>query len=909
MPMDNVAQLNSMLAGRYVIERELGRGGMATVYLAHDLRHQRPVAVKVLDPELGAVLGAERFLAEIRVTATLQHPNLLPLFDSGDADGRLYYVMPYVEGETLRRRLDRERQLPVDEAVRIAVSIAGALDYAHRHGVIHRDLKPENVLLHEGQPLVADFGIALAVSNAGGQRVTQTGLSLGTPQYMSPEQATGDRVIDGRSDVYSLGAVLYEMLTGDPPHFAGTAQAVVAKVLTEAAPDVRALRPTTPPSVAASVARALEKLPADRFATGRELAESLTQPSEAWTRDTTAPSSGGRTAPRVRGLRGRRENRLFLALAGCAALGAAAAIGEGTWIATHPDTPARQAVRFELMLGDAHIANTSYPVIAISPDGRQIALAATVGGARRLYIRSLDNLTPRPVAGTEDGTQPIFSPDGKWLAFISQDRLRKVLVDGGPVVTLTDSGAVHAGGGSTWSASGVIVATGRDASSGRTGLVAVPEAGGAAQLVSADAASALDASPRPASGAMPTIAHLPLALPDGEHVLYSIAVQHGDHGDTRIAVMSLRTRRTTWLDLRGTMPLGVTEGMLVYVAASGTIMAVPFNERESRVTGTPTPLVEHVYVSANNGAARAALSTSGSLVFQRAPEGQLVLADTRRGARLLLPQLRGYESPRFSPDGKRVVVAVQDGVQRDLWIADVASGMVTRLTSGLPGASPVWTPDGRRIAFSTTRRAPPGFWWAPSDASAPAEPFLVTGAVVQFGGVFTPDGRIFIYTASDLPSRRIELLYRRVDGTDTTTHTLVSDGFFNTAPTLSPDGRWLAYASNVSGAVQVYVRPFPGPGPRVQVSVDGGGSPVWSRDGTQIFYAGTKQLLSAVVVTSPTFAVTSRRVVFDGGYAFEGFDVSPDGTQFLLLKSSASGSPIVMVHDWVAELRARRTGR
>src|ERR1041385_8033451 len=215
---------------------------MATVYLARDTRHHRPVAVKVLSPELGAVLGVERFLSEIQVTANLQHPNLLPLFDSGQANGLLFYVMPYIEGESLRARLKREKQLPIDAAVQIATSVASALDYAHRHGVIHRDLKPENILLHEGQPVVADFGIALAVSNAGGSRITQTGLSLGTPQYMSPEQATGDRVIDGRTDIYSLAAMLYEMLTGDPPYAGSSAQAVIARVLTEPPRSVRTLR-------------------------------------------------------------------------------------------------------------------------------------------------------------------------------------------------------------------------------------------------------------------------------------------------------------------------------------------------------------------------------------------------------------------------------------------------------------------------------------------------------------------------------------------------------------------------------------------------------------------------------------------------------------------------------------------
>src|SRR3954453_23806777 len=267
------ATLQSALADRYRIERELGQGGMATVYLAHDLKHERKVAIKVLRPELAAVLGAERFLAEIRVTANLQHPNLLPLFDSGEAGNQsdgpagrfLYYVMPYVEGETLRARLERERQLPVEETVRLVGLLGNALAYAHAHGVIHRDLKPENILLQSGQPVIADFGIALAVAQAGGPRVTETGLSVGTPNYMSPEQAAAERVIDARSDQYALAAVTYEMLSGEPPHTGPTAQAVIARLMTEQVRSLRATRPGVPVEVDRAVARALAKSPADRF--------------------------------------------------------------------------------------------------------------------------------------------------------------------------------------------------------------------------------------------------------------------------------------------------------------------------------------------------------------------------------------------------------------------------------------------------------------------------------------------------------------------------------------------------------------------------------------------------------------------------------------------------------------------
>src|SRR5687768_5464225 len=273
--MDGVARLTAALADRYRIERELGQGGMATVYAAYDVRHRRKVAIKVLKPELAAVLGAERFVQEITTTAALQHPHILPLFDSGEADGFLYYVMPFIDGDTLRAKLDRETQLGIEESVRVATAVADAADYAHWHGVIHRDIKPENILLHDGRPVVADFGIALAVSAAAGGRMTETGLSLGTPHYMSPEQATAEKELTGRSDIYSLASVLYEMLTGDPPHVGASAQQIIMKIVTEEAAPVTALRKSVPPSVSAAIAKALEKLPADRFESAAAFARAL----------------------------------------------------------------------------------------------------------------------------------------------------------------------------------------------------------------------------------------------------------------------------------------------------------------------------------------------------------------------------------------------------------------------------------------------------------------------------------------------------------------------------------------------------------------------------------------------------------------------------------------------------------
>ena len=397
---------------------------MATVYLARDVKHDRRVALKVLDPELGAVLGAERFLSEIRVTANLQHPNLLPLFDSGQADGLLYYVMPYVEGESLRARLDREKQLPVDEAVRIAAAVANALDYAHQHGVVHRDLKPENILLQHGQPVVADFGIALAVSNAGGARVTQTGLSLGTPQYMSPEQATGDRAIDGRTDIYSLGAVTYEMLAGEPPHSGTSAQAIIAKLMTTEPQPLRTLRPSVPPNVAMAVEHALAKLPADRFGSAKTFAEALIDP-----RFTTTVHSAA-TAPLARRRRG-----VELSLGAIAVVSLLAA----AWAWTRP-AATQPAARYDIDLDSTErlIQTGRWGRVAISPDGSTIVY---VGGPKNgLMIRRRDELHARQIPGTENAGSPFFSPDGKRLGFFQlASRLMIVGLDGNPPVFVTDS--------------------------------------------------------------------------------------------------------------------------------------------------------------------------------------------------------------------------------------------------------------------------------------------------------------------------------------------------------------------------------------------------------------------------------------------------------------------------------------
>jgi serine/threonine-protein kinase len=443
---DPEVRLTTALSDRYEIEGELGHGGMAIVYLANDVKHDRKVALKVLRPELAAVIGAERFLQEIKVTANLQHPHILPLHDSGEADSFLFYVMPYVQGESLRDLLDREKQLGIEEAVTFTTQIASALDYAHRHDVIHRDIKPENILIHDGQALVADFGIALAVSHAGATRMTETGLSIGTPQYMSPEQAMGDREIDARSDVYSLGAVLYEMLTGDPPYTGSTAQAIVAKVITEKATPVSVTRDTVPDHVASAVDTALAKLPADRFHTAAEFSQALAGRGPM----VVSASSAGRLevphAPTA------KPTRVAWAVAGVMTLVAGLLAittlrGSGSG--------AQAPVHATLQLTPPVYLGTRKP--AFSADGQLLVLEGVVDGQSQILARRLDEDAFHLIPGTEQGGNPFLSPDGAWVGFTSgrDGKLMKVRVTGGSPVELAEAQF----GGGDWGADGTIVYT------------------------------------------------------------------------------------------------------------------------------------------------------------------------------------------------------------------------------------------------------------------------------------------------------------------------------------------------------------------------------------------------------------------------------------------------------------------
>ena len=874
--MSAIESLNAALTGRYEIEREAGAGGMATVYLARDLRHDRRVALKVLHPDLAAALGAERFLAEIRTTANLQHPHILPLHDSGEAGGFLFYVMPFVEGETLRLRLAREQQLPLDDALRIARETLSALDYAHRHGVVHRDIKPENILLHDGSALVADFGIALAVTAAGGQRMTQTGLSLGTPQYMSPEQAMGERTVDGRSDIYATGAVLYEMLTGEPPFSGATVQAIVAKVMTERPTPPSTVRGTVPPAVETALLKALAKLPADRFATAAQFADALSS-------TTPASPKHAYVAPGDR-----RWRRIAIGTA----VAAVGLLVTTVAVSLRPVPPERLE-QFEFPIATEQFPlnrfGTDAPFV-LSRDGARIAYLKGAGGGTQVWVRDLSSLAPRPVPGTEGALNVALSPDGESVAFTSNGVLKRVPLRGGSALTLVAANAQSP----TWADDGHVYFTAPRFSGTESALL---------RRVAAD------------GGKVDTLARLPgrefseaSPLPGGRGLLVRI---YTSAREGRIAVVSLPDNKVHEL-FDGMRAKYSNTGHIVYVTPDDALNAVPFDVKRFAVTGPPialdesgtrTPIVTGVSVSETGALLYGVGARRDNEMVWVSRDGHAQSVDTSMHGDV------GY--PTLSPDGTRVAYHFDQGV----WIRNLAQGTAFKLTAEF-GNYPAWTSDGLAVSYYTQDST--GFRLAlkRADGSAQAR-LLFTDRLNLVESLWTPDGRSLIIRSAANTAGAGDIYVSRA-AADSTPTPILHSAFNDAEPAISPDGQWLAYVANESGRYEVYVVPFPSTASaRWSVSTRGGTEPLWSRAGDELFYRdAASNMVSVRVRTTPTFTIGASKVLFPSSsyISFSGhhqYSVSADGRRFLMVRQyGVAQSPrLVLVKNWVTQLQTRNASR
>ncbi len=875
MTPERADRLTAALTGRYTIERELGQGGMATVYLARDLRHDRKVALKVLRPELAAVIGADRFLQEIRVTAGLQHPHILPLHDSGEIDHVLYYVMPYVEGESLRDRLKRERQLGIEDAVRIATEVAAALAYAHGRGVIHRDIKPENILLASGAAVVADFGIARAVTAAGGGRLTETGLSLGTPQYMSPEQATADRELDGRSDVYALGCVLYEMLTGEPPYTGPTTQSVIAKLLTEAPRPVLAGRPTVPPHVAAAVHKSLARLPADRFRGAAEFAEALVEGGKTqWRNGATTPAL---PTPAYR-------SRRAPLIAGAGMLLLATALALWSLLRTPPEAPA-PLVRSVLKLPAGLRVQTLLTGVplALSPD----ATTLVYGGTQQLFVRRLDQLDPVQLPNTQYGSQPFFSPDGQHVGFVAEGSLKRVALSGSPAVTLCPAQGLS---GATWGSREMIVFS----AGGK--LFQVPASGGTASpVVLADSAGG-------------GILRWPEFLPDGKRIL----VTAGYVPSLATVIVELETGRVTPVPGAGTNARYIEPASLLSFGSDGSGMVMPFDWRRGQATGPATPMLEGMSMGLQ-GVAKFATSRNGWAVYvpTASSRRRLALVDRRGAQTILAAEARPFSDPRFSPDGQQVAVTSLGpggGLAGDIWIFHLRQATLSRLTFEGRQQFPEWSPDGRRVIFAGLAGSG-AMHWIPSAGGEMDSLHQSPGALI-FEGILTRDQRTIVYRLGGIPG---DLYYVRRDSL-AAPHALVASPFDERSPALSPNDRWLAYVSNETGRDEIYVRPFPGAGGRWLVSAAGGTEPRWRRDGLELFYRNADTLFAVQVRAQPEFVVGQRAALFTGDYLTNPrhatYDVHPNGNQFVFITGDPDDAgELILVQNLLSTVFNRGGGK
>jgi eukaryotic-like serine/threonine-protein kinase len=881
--------------GPYEILSAIGAGGMGEVYKARDTRLDRIVAIKVLPTHLAERTELrERFEREAKTIASLNHPHICTLYDTGHQDGTEFLVMEYIEGETLAQRLAKG-SLPLQQVLQYAMEISDALDKAHRKGITHRDLKPGNIMLTKSGIKLLDFGLAKLAQDATPitpesqlqtmkDAITAQGTILGTLQYMAPEQVEGKTdQIDARTDIFAFGVVVYEMATGKKA-FEGKSQAsLMAKILETDPEPMSALAPMTPPALDRLVKKSLAKDPDRRWQSASDACDELKWIAEQGT-VARIPSSS------------RPGGSLTIALGAGAALMAFIIVGLVLWVLK--PAASKLVTRFVIPLppGQHLIARDS---LAISPDGTRIIYAAGSGFLdSRLYVRAMDGLETREIPGTVgDATGPFFSPDGRWLGFAKSGELMKVALDGGAPASLNAPIGLNNATffGASWGTSGTIAYVNR--ASGP--VEQFPDSGG----------NNVSPLTRLAKG---EVTHRwPEFLPSGKGLLFDSSSLAGPSPTGQVSKIGAQSLAGDRRDLLtgGFRPRYAASGHLLYVQGSN-LMAAPFDPEKLTLLGPSVVVQEGIAVDLNNLSAEYSISSTGTLVYVPGSAGtrqlKLVWVDRSGSEQPVAAPTHNYVLPRISPDGLHVAVGIEEG-ESQVWVYDFGRDALTRLTfGGGLNVDPVWTPDGNRIVF---KGAANRMYSQPADGSA--EPEVLTSSELSGNNVpgsWSPDGQVLTFMEIN-PNTGYDV-YILKDGKP---QPFVNTASLETAPRFSPDGRFIAYASDESGRLEIYVRPYPGPGGKWQVSTEGGSEPVWNPKGRDLFYRSGNKMMAVDVATQPGFTAGKPKVLFEGSYvptprSFPDYDVSPDGKRFLMLKADAQAqgpTQINVVVNWFEELKRK----
>ncbi|MFI5165192.1 MAG: protein kinase [Thermoanaerobaculales bacterium] len=856
--------------GNYQVLELIGEGGMGSVYRANDTRLRRQVALKVVrSPFAEDSDRVARLTREAQLLASLSHPHIATIHGLEEFDGVRFLVLELVPGVGLAERVARG-PLPVHEALVLAAQIAGAVEAAHDRGVIHRDLKPANIkITPDGSVKVLDFGLAKALApdpgapGPGGPPTltsagTAEGTILGTAAYMSPEQARGAGV-DKRTDIWAFGCVLFEMLTGRVAFAGGTGPDTIVAILTRD-PDWAELPGDVPTPIRLLLRRMLVKDPSHRL---RDIGDARIEIEESVIAAAAPAGSATRTQEADRAIR--RNRALFAGgVFAVAALAAAAA-----WMLKPlPSRAGRSTVEFALPLPTGeHLDGLDFPAVAMSPAETHVVYVASRGGQRRLLVRTLSVLGEQPIPATEGALSPFFSPDGEWIGFFADDKLKKVPVTGGPVRTICD---VPIGFGGAWERDGTIIYAPGNGSA----LWEVPADGGTPHAV-----TKLDTARGEFSHRWPEL------LPGADAVLYTVGTE-GTWDDAEIVVQSLKSGERHTVVEGGSNPKYLPDGRLLYVHR-GAVFALPFDTGTLRATAGATPLLTGVLES-SDGAMELSISRSGSVVYVTGASGTagrtLAWVDRQGNVQPLAAPERQYSSPRLSPDGRTLAVTITGADRDDVWTYDIAHNALAQITFEV-GSSPVWTSDGRRIIFNTGRGGPPGLFWKQADGSGPEER-LTRRPRMGVPNSSSPDGRTTAFVEYDPTAGRHILL---LDSDSRGVRAFSDKSAANeTAPAFSPDGQWLAYVSDETGHDEVYVASIKNAARRMRVSADGGSEPVWRRDGSELFFRSGNRMMAAAVTLHPSMSVSPARALFEGAFytgeaSRPAYDVSADGARFLMV--------------------------